>query len=428
MTPQGLSLSLVPKPVLNVLRTLQSRGFRAVIVGGAVRDLVLGRPTADWDVASSASTDTFQELFPRCHPTGLKHGTVTVVEDELPIEVTTFRGDGAYTDGRRPDEVRFGVTLEEDLSRRDFTINAMAWDPLQTILHDPFGGEEDLRRHRVRAVGEALTRFMEDGLRPMRAIRISSVLGFEIEPNTLRAIPQTLQVFRKIALERIRDELVKTLTAARPSPGLRLLRSTGLLAEFLPELGALSEEAFLQAVRAVDATLGSPIWRLAALLRGAILCKEGATHSPAAEEVGRRLRLSVDEISVLSSLVALRLPLYDPASSDAHLRRLLKSLGGSLSGVVSLQRGELLAAPGGASGLSLLTAFEARTERLLREGAVLSIKELAVNGEDLMTAGVPKGPKIGALQRYFLERVLDEPSLNQKNVLLSLLPEALSAL
>jgi tRNA nucleotidyltransferase (CCA-adding enzyme) len=435
MLQPPLLLSAVPLPVLRTIQTLQTTGHQAVIVGGAVRDLFLHRPSHDWDVASSASPDTFLKIFPRCHPTGLKHGTVTVVEEDLPIEVTTFRGDGAYTDGRRPDDVRFGVTLEEDLSRRDFTINAMAWDPIQNILHDPFSGAVDLQKRLVRAVGEPLARFLEDGLRPMRAIRIATMLGFEVDVATLQAIPKTIEVFRKIALERVRDEFIKTLQASRPSFGLELFRQTGLLAEFLPELSVVaaplnryhSLSGWSSLLRSVDATVGSPFWRLATLLRDAAKpINIDATSSPIAEEIGRRLKLSADEVLLLSALVAQFYFSFDLSSSDAQLRRLIRRLGEPLlPALLSVRRGELLARAAAQEHAALL-ALATRFERLLDEKVPLMTKDLAANGEDLMRAGVPRGPKVGAVLRYLLERVIDEPKLNNREVLLSLLPEALS--
>ena len=199
-----------------------------------------GRP-ADFDVATDARPEAVIDLFGHSYaiPTGLKHGTVTVVTGSSPprhVEVTTFRGEGDYLDGRRPSSVTYVKSLEDDLARRDFTMNAIAFDPLSGAIADPFDGRGDLARRLVRAVGDPVARFREDGLRPMRAVRQAAQLGFEVEPPTRAAIPQTLDVFRKVSAERVRDELLKLLAAPQPSRGLELMRTTGLLGEVIPEL------------------------------------------------------------------------------------------------------------------------------------------------------------------------------------------------
>ena len=201
--------------------------------------MLIGRPPADFDLATDARPEAVVALFGTTFaiPTGLKHGTVTVLsETRRPVEVTTFRGEGEYLDGRRPVSVTYVDTLEEDLSRRDFTMNAVAFDPLDGRLSDPFDGQGDLARRLIRAVGDPLVRFREDGLRPLRAVRQAAQLEFEVDPPTREAIPPTLEVFRKVSAERIRDELFKMLGARQPSRGLELMRQTGLLGEVIPEL------------------------------------------------------------------------------------------------------------------------------------------------------------------------------------------------
>ncbi len=229
-----LSKAPVPAEVTEVLARLQGAGFRAVLVGGCVRDLLLGTSPKDFDLATSARPEEVQRLFRKVIPTGIEHGTVTVLQGGRHLEVTTFRAEADYADGRRPSKVEFHDDVEADLSRRDFTINAMAWDPA-TGLVDPFGGQEDLRRRTVRCVRDPLARFQEDGLRPLRAVRFAAVLDFALEPATEAAIPRTLEVFARVALERVNQEFVKILRSPRAGAGLGLLRSTGLLAGFLPE-------------------------------------------------------------------------------------------------------------------------------------------------------------------------------------------------
>src|SRR5512146_2229231 len=200
----------LPAPLLDVLSRLDQAGHRSWIVGGAVRDLLLHRPreAADFDVATPATPQQVTALFPKVIPTGVEHGTVTVVTKGLAVEVTTFRGDG-----RRPESVTFHTDLDADLERRDFTMNALAWDPLAGEFRDPHGGRADLSRRIVRAVGDASERFAEDGLRPMRAVRFAAQLGYGLAPSTRRAIPAALPVVGRVAVERISDELARLVVA-----------------------------------------------------------------------------------------------------------------------------------------------------------------------------------------------------------------------
>ncbi len=239
--PAALLAARVEPPVLEVLEVLQQAGYQAWIVGGAVRDLLLerARPGGDFDLATSARPGEVKALFRRVIPTGEAHGTVTVAMRGALMEVTTFRGEGAYLDGRRPASVTFLDDVEADLARRDFTVNAMAWDPLGGRFRDPFGGQEDLRRRLLRAVGDAAARFAEDGLRPYRAARFAAQLGFELEPITAAAIPGALAVARRVAAERVAEELSRLVMAPHARQGLRLLDASGLLGLALPELAAL---------------------------------------------------------------------------------------------------------------------------------------------------------------------------------------------
>ncbi|HYX91760.1 MAG TPA: [cytidine(C)-cytidine(C)-adenosine (A)]-adding enzyme, partial [Myxococcaceae bacterium] len=200
----ALAAEQIPEPVLQVLRRLRERGFQAYVVGGAVREMVRGHPPiGDFDVATDARPEDVQRSFPKTIPTGIQHGTVTVLWQGHHVEVTTFRTEGAYLDARRPSSVEFRSDVREDLARRDFTINAMAYDPLDGTLVDPFGGQADLQAGIIRCVGNATERFAEDGLRPLRAVRFAAVLGFALDPATEAAIPCTLPSFRKVAMERV---------------------------------------------------------------------------------------------------------------------------------------------------------------------------------------------------------------------------------
>ena len=231
------NLKKVPAEVREVVAALHAAGKQAYLVGGCVRDLLAGLDAVDYDVATDATPEEVQRLFRRTAPTGIKHGTVTVLGAEAGYEVTTFRQDGKYGDARHPDDVTYAKSIEEDLSRRDFTFNALAYDPAEDKLVDLFGGVDDFERGVVRAVGDAEERFREDGLRPLRAVRLAARFGFEVDAETLDAVPEVLDRVRMVAAERVRDEFVKMLaTAAKPSYGLDLMRETGLLELFIPEL------------------------------------------------------------------------------------------------------------------------------------------------------------------------------------------------
>ncbi|MCX7808954.1 MAG: hypothetical protein N2515_10120, partial [Deltaproteobacteria bacterium] len=238
-----LALS-VPREVRRICEILRAQGHGAWVVGGCVRDLLLGRPVQDWDIATTALPQEVMSIFRKTIPTGIAHGTVSVLMGGRPHEVTTLRAEGEYLDGRRPKEVRFGVSLKEDLARRDLTINAIAFDPIQRELIDPFGGQEDLKRGLIRAVGNPMERFAEDGLRPLRACRLAAVLGFAMDAETEAAIRPNLSVLAKVAIERVVEEWRKLLRAERPSLGLKIMRRTGILGLHAPWLEAIDEERF----------------------------------------------------------------------------------------------------------------------------------------------------------------------------------------
>ena len=323
--------AVVPEPIRQVCARLQEAGYEAFTVGGCVRDAILGREPKDWDVATSATPDEVMASFKKTIPTGIQHGTVTVLvsgggggkKGRIPVEVTTFRGEGAYSDGRRPDSVTFGVPLREDLARRDLIVNAMAYDPVGRVLADPFGGAEDISQKRLRAVGDARERFAEDGLRVMRAVRFAAVLEFDLDADTEAAITPSLPILAKVSRERVRDELLKMLGARQPSRGLVIARRTGLLASILPELAErISDDERWQAtIQRVDAG-EDRLLRLAALLLYAELPRGSDDASPL-----RRLRLSNAEIERVDRLLEFgpRWRSNDP--SDRDLRVFLGALG-----------------------------------------------------------------------------------------------------
>ena len=270
----------IPDVAREVCRILDRAGKKGWIVGGCVRDLLMGRAVSDWDIATNALPEEVVKIFRHVIPTGLQHGTVTVLlPDALgkrwSFEVTTLRGEGAYTDGRRPDAVEYVTDIERDLARRDFTVNAIAID-LETLgLIDPYGGLRDLEAKQLRAVGRALDRFSEDGLRILRGARFAATLGFDIEAETLEAMPKTLETFRKVSQERVRDEWLKMMKARKPSRGFDIMRETGMMGITCPELleGYGMEQnkwhgfdVWRHGMECLDACAGDPILRMGALL------------------------------------------------------------------------------------------------------------------------------------------------------------------
>ena len=371
----------VPHNVREVCARISEAGFQAVAVGGAVRDVLLGKEPGDWDIATSAHPQEVLGLFRHTIPTGLQHGTVTIVTGkgaESHVEVTTYRGEGAYTDARRPDSVVFGVPLAEDLARRDLTVNAIAYDVAGDALFDPFGGVADLEAKRLRAVGVAVDRFTEDGLRVMRAVRFAAQLDFELDPETEAAIEPALPSLAKVSRERVSDELRKILGSRQPSRGLVLAERTGILATIAPGL----------AFDLVSPDRMAPEVRLAAFV------------APIGDRkrIGdalKALKFSNAEADLAAALGG-AVSAIRAATDDPTLRRVLSSLGRPYA--------------------NAMAKLEPRVERVLRDPLVL--KELAVSGSDLM--GHASGRALGDLLAKLLERVLDDPKLNTREQLLEI--------
>ena len=368
-----------PKYVLNILCALDSAGHRAVLAGGCVRDSLLGRRPSDWDIASSASPEEVLALFPRCVPTGIKHGTITVLSGGGSVEVTAFRAEGGYSDHRRPDSVSFGCPLEADLARRDLTVNAMAMDAAGEIT-DPFGGRDDLRRRLLRCVGEPERRFDEDALRMLRTVRFSAQLGFEIEPRTLEAIRALAHLASGLSAERVRDELLKTLRS--PAPGLVWqLVDLGLLGACLAPGDASAPREALDVL---------PIYaRLAHFCRGL--------------ELGGYI-MSTDRF-----LAALR---FDGET----LRRTASAVEVLKSGSRDWKR--LLRDHGEAAVLAAHPKNRA-LRAVLRSGECWELSSLAIGGRELAALGY-SGPELGRELRRLLDHVIDYPADNRADILCKL--------
>ena len=454
----------VPPHIRGLLRALRAAGHEAWLVGGAVRDLCRGAPAKDFDVATAATPPQVRAVFGgrRTIPTGEKHGTMTVLVDRAgadkpePVEVTTFRGEAGYTDGRRPDAITFVRTIEEDLARRDFTINALAYDPEADELRDPFEGRADLARRIVRAVGDPVARFSEDGLRPLRAVRFCAQHDLILDPATEAAIPATLAVFRKVSAERVRDELLKILAAPRPSTGFRLLLRTGLLHEVLPELEEgvglhqnrhHTHDVWEHTLATLDAAKLLPddpapwLVRLAALLHDVAkprtaAPKEGApgehtffkhdlVGADMAAAIGDRLRLSNRDRERVVALVLHHMFWYTPEWTDGTVRRFITRVGPEhLPPLFALREADVVGRGRGEDPAVELAALTERVGAELAKQAALKIGDLAIRGPDVIRIlARPAGPIVGEVLRRLLERVLDDPSLNTAERLAALVPE-----
>ncbi|MGA2766529.1 MAG: HD domain-containing protein [Spirochaetia bacterium] len=437
-----------PRVVKDFSASFKEAGFQCYLVGGAVRDILLGRSHTDFDVATDALPDQVTKLFRRVIPTGIKHGTVTVLYKGTTFEVTTFRTETGYSDGRRPDSVRFAPTIFDDLSRRDFTINAMAYDLLTDVMVDPHEGRRDLSAKLIRAIGDPAARFREDGLRPLRACRFSAQLSFSVDKATLAAIPGALDVLAMVSAERVRDEILKTLESPLPSMGFFLMRDTGILRVILPELleGAGIEQGslhcydvFTHSLYACDAApSASLVLRLAALLHDVgkprtrnvepdghpTFYSHEKVSAGMAEEILVRLKLPTAVIRDVTHLIAHHMFNYQEEWSDAAVRRLVARVGEqTIDNLISLRRADQI-------GMCLensavfpqgLADFAARIRSVLQSGRALTVRQLAVNGNDLMEAlGIPAGPNVGVILNELLQAVLDDPTLNQRAALLDI--------
>ncbi len=419
--PAALARAVVPRAVRSVLRRLDAAGHRSWLVGGAVRDLFLHRDhkrAADFDVATPALPEEVMKLFPRVIPTGVEHGTVTVLEGDDKIEVTTFRGEGAYVDGRRPSTVTFHSDLEDDLARRDFTMNALAYDPIGREFQDPFGGRADMRRRLIRAVGDPMARFGEDGLRALRAVRFAAQLGYALERRTRAAIPGALDVVRLVSAERVADEVSKLVAAPGAHRALELLERTGLLGVVFPQLAALPRAIVAHAIAVAGALPPDPALRLAGLLH--VLPASDAMQSIVALRLPNRLAIEVGalvgERGCLLGRRADRLP-----ESDVETRRWLSHVSaGRAPALLVLWEADARALGAGRSTreLAALRRFRRRAERELRRRPPLSLSELALDGRAVMELlCVPPGREVGEALRHLLDVVIEDPSRNRRQVL-----------
>lgn len=443
---QDINLKAVPADVHALCNRLAAHGKRGWIVGGCVRDLLLGRAVADWDVATDARPEEVMKIFPKTVPTGIAHGTVTVLLNHTPYEVTTLRGETTYSDGRRPDAVHFVDDISADLARRDFTINAIAIDPTSGHVIDPWGGREDLKRRTLRAVGNPVERFSEDGLRVLRAARFVATLELELDPATHAAIQPTLSTYRKVSAERVRDEWIKAMKAKRPSRAFEVMRETGILGVTCPELmesvGVEQNkhhafDVWGHAMACLDACVGDPILRMGALLHDVGKPRSRAfsdktsdwtfyEHERIGAEIAApivaRLRFSNEERERIVALVRHHLFHYTAEWSDATVRRWIRRVGRErVEDLYVLNEADVRGKGRDVSGdLDALAGLKAHVARVIAAGDALSVRDLKIGGRELMTElGLAPGRIIGEILNALFEEVLGDPSLNDRAVLLA---------
>lgn len=405
----------LPKEVKGIIAAIEENGWQAYAVGGCVRDSVLERTPDDWDITTSALPEQVKGIFKRTVDTGIKHGTVTVMVDKTGYEVTTYRIDGEYKDGRHPESVQFSAKLVDDLKRRDFTINAMAYNDSDGLV-DEFDGIGDLQRGIIRCVGNAKERFGEDALRMMRAVRFSAQLGFEIESDTYSAIEALAPSIKQVSMERVQVELVKTLTSKNPDY-VKLYMQTGLFKDILPEVhNILSGKYANNAVTMLKFTENTPVLRYAALLNSIEHDKAKATL--------KSLKLDNYTIDTAAKLVKNSKDVIE--ENEPAVREAIHRYGRELLMLMFKHERAIVDTKEEITGISMpgrrrhLLVLEHMYKDIIERGDCISIKDLDITGNDLMEYGL-KGPKIGETLEALLHVVIENPKMNDKATLIELL-------
>lgn len=431
----------LPDKVSYILDTLHSAGFEGYAVGGCIRDSLLGKEPKDWDITTSATPKEVKSLFPHTVDTGISHGTVTVLLEREGFEVTTYRIDGKYEDSRHPKEVTFTPNLLEDLKRRDFTINAMAYNQKDGLV-DAFDGVGDLRRGLIRCVGDAKQRFKEDALRLMRAVRFAAQLGFSIERETYAAICEMAGDLRRISVERIAAELVGLLVSDYPEK-IRALYESGITSVILPEFDAMMQTEQKNphhlytvgehTIAALSFVEKDKILRLAVLLHDVAkpLCEtvdeEGVSHFHGHPELGGEMakrilrRLKFDNCSIQSICRLVSAHDDNPPLTERSVRRVIMRIGtDAFPALFALKRADILAQSNyqRQEKLEYLDGFQMYYRKIIEAKDCLTLKELAVSGSDLIQAGMAEGPALGETLKELLELVIDDPKKNTKEYLL----------
>lgn len=404
----------IPESAKYILSTLIGNGYEAFVVGGCVRDSLLKKLPSDWDITTNAKPEAVIELFKHTIPTGLKHGTVTVIIDNIPYEVTTYRIEGDYSDSRHPDCVHFTDDITKDLKRRDFTINAMAYNEIIGLV-DPFNGQLDLELHYIKCVGNASERFNEDALRMLRAIRFSCQLGFTIEKETYIAIVSNKHLIQKISIERINTEFCKILMSNFPAGGINNLNDTGLLDYFLPELKLNTDLEHIKACLAL--TPNELILRLSVLL-----------HHIQNKNLSAALkRLKFDNLTIKNVLLIINeYANLDLTMNYVEVKRLIARMGKeNLNTLMKLAYVDRDSCIGTSFHKSLikteqLNKFSSSVERIVALEEPIQISDLKITGNDLKALGYSEGKELGVILNKLLDLVLENPDLNTKDKLLEI--------
>ena len=437
----------VPADVERVVARLVAAGHEAYVVGGCVRDALRGVDPHDWDVATSAAPEEIQKVFR--HALYLnRFGTVVVREGEHEIEVTTYRVEADYADHRHPTSVAFTDSLREDLSRRDFTMNAMAWRPgvegKPGELVDPFGGQRDLEARVVRAVGEPRERFAEDALRMLRAVRFATRLGFSIDPRTADGIRDSAALAKDLSGERIQQEITKMLAAPKPSEAFRLLSDLGLLAIICPELEiakdtpqdkAVAQNVFEHSLATLDATRPDDlVLRLAGLFHDIgkpATFADGHFHQhefvgeATARDILRRWRFDKETVTRVAHLIRNHMFWYQSEWTPSAVRRFVRKVGlENIPALLALRKADNIGSGARSPRMYALEALWERVQEEIRAASAFSLKDLAIDGNDVMKElGIPPSRRVGEILNELFERVTDDPKLNTREHLLELARE-----
>jgi len=434
---------VIPERIKKIIAKFQENNAEIYIVGGAVRDLILGREANDWDFTTNLTPEEMKKLFPKNSFYNNAFGTLSIVEKNGEIfEVTTFRTERGYSDSRHPDEIKWGKTLVEDLERRDFTINALAIDykNSQSEIIDMFEGQKDLENKLIRTVRNPDERFGEDALRLIRAVRIAGQIGFKIEERTLESIKKNTGLIKNVAGERIRDELFKILLSSTPSLGINLLKESGLLVEIIPELidgvgmtqkGHHIDDVWTHNLKTLDnCQSNNPVTRLAALLHDVGKPKsmrddgkEKTFHnheiygSRMAVEIGKRLRLSNKELDQLFRLVRWHMFTVQETQTDKAVRRFIRNVTlDYIDEMITMRRADRL----GSGAKETSWRWELFKQRIVEvQKQPFAVRDLKVNGLDVMEIlGIKPGPKIGEVLNSIFKEVEEKPELNEREILL----------
>lgn len=440
----------IPADVLSICKKIDAAGYEAWLVGGAIRDALLGREAHDWDIATDALPQAIVKLFPRVIETGIQHGTVTVLVNGQGYEVTTYRGDGAYSDGRHPDGVKFLKSIKEDLARRDFTINAIAYAPSNGAVCDPFDGMIDLQHNLIQAVGDPIKRFSEDGLRILRAARFSATLDFAVTHETLQAMRSSLATLAKVSVERVRDEWLKAMAAVQPSRAFNVMRHTGILnvvsPELVPMIGCSQNkyhafDVWDHTMAVLDACpVEDPILRMAALLHDVSKPASKGVHeatgdatfydheimgAEVADAIASRMKFSTKERERIVHLVRHHFVRYEPDWSDSAVRRWVKKVGlENVPSLLALARADIAGKGPAITKLdtAAISELEQRVSAMSLASALpTSTKSLAIDGKDVMERlQVKPGRVVGQVLAMLLEATLENPEVNTREGLLAL--------